>query len=133
MQGSILLNYGENTHQVEEEKKSRFLRDFLEQCFQDTPEMVQQIADLWADTDGVLPVDQKIKLRVLLNTYSIRVIDDMDGQLKIYLEDELVAQWLKAKYYLRKDLQVKDPKKRIFMEMKVECWSVFDKETEQES
>ena len=131
MKGTILLNYNENTHQVEEEEKARFLRGFLEQCFENAPEVAAQITSIWS-MDGPLPTPQKVKMRAILATYGIQVIDDLDGHMQIYLENELMAEWLKCTYKLRKDLRVTDPKKRIYLEMEVNCWSVFDPQEEQE-
>jgi|ERR1035437_4977862 hypothetical protein len=133
MQGTILLNYNENTHQVEEEEKSRFLREFLENTFESSPDVSTQIKEIW-DVDGPLSAPQKVKMRNILNTYNVMVIDDLDGHMKIYVDNELMAEWLKCSYKLRKDLQVTDPQKRIYLEMHVECWSVFDsQETGQET
>jgi putative SOS response-associated peptidase YedK len=133
MKGIILLNYNEDTRQVEDEEKARFLRDFLERCFDNAPEVAEQIATIW-NVDGPLSAPQKVKLRNILTTYNISVIDDHDGHMKVFLENEPVAEWLKPSYKLKKELQIKDPKKRIFLEMEVNCWSVFDPpETEQET
>lgn len=132
MKGTILLNYNENVHQVEEEEKSRFLKTFLEQCFGDVPEVSNQIATIW-NVDGPLPAPQKVKLRGILTTYGIQVIDDLDGHMQVYLENELVAEWFKCTYKLKKDLRVIDPRKRIYIEMEVNCWSAFDSQEEQET
>jgi hypothetical protein len=125
MKSTILLNYGENTHQVEEEMKSIFLKGFLEQCFENSPDVAVQFSTIWSG-DGLLPPPQKVKLRGLLATYGIHVIDDHDGHLQIYLDNELVGEWFKSTYKLNKDLRVTDPRHRIYLEMEVNCWSAFD-------
>ena len=61
MKGTVLLNYDENTKQVEEEEKTRFLRGLLEQ-------MGVPINEFWT-TDNLLSINQRIKLRGLLATY----------------------------------------------------------------
>src|SRR5574337_89849 len=132
MKGTILLDYDENTRQVEEEEKARFIRGILELCFNDVDEVKNQIFSIW-NTDGVLNAPQKVKLRGILATYGIQVIDDLDGHLQIYLENELIAEWFKCKYKLRRDLRAIDPRKRIYLEMEVNCWSVFDDKEEQET
>lgn len=132
MKGTILLSYNENTQQVEEEEKARFLRTFLEQCFEDAPEVAAQISAIWT-SDGPLPPVQKVKLRGILSTYGIQVIDNLDGHMQIYLENELMAEWLKCTYKLKKDLRVIDPRQRIYLEMEINCWSVFDPKEEQET
>lgn len=128
MKGTILLNYNEDTRQVEEEEKARFLRGILEACFDNT-EAGNQIAAIW-NTDGVLSAPQKVKLRGILATYGLQVIDDLDGHMQIYLENELIAEWFKCTYKLKRDLRVIDPHKRVYLEMNVNCWSVFDEKEE---
>lgn len=123
MKGTILLNYNENTKQVEDEEKIRFLRNLLEQ-------MSVPINDFWT-SDSPLSVDQKIKLRGILATYSIQVIDDLDGHMQVYVEGELVGEWHKCLYKLKRDLRQLDPRKQLYLEMEVDCWTLFE-EQEQE-
>lgn len=118
MKGTILLNYNENTRQVENEEKNRFLRELLEQ-------MGVPINTFWSDEKS-LSVEQRIKLRDLFINYSIQVIDDMDGHLAIYVEGELVGEWHKCTYKLKRDLSQIDPKKQLYLEMEVNCWSLFE-------
>ena len=131
MKGTILLNYNENTQQVEEEEKSRFLREILIQSFENT-EVAYQIQNIWG-TDAPLSPEQKVKLRGILTTYGIMVIDDLDGHMQIFIEDELIGEWYKCTYKLKRDLRVTDPRKRIYLEMEVNCWSHFDLPEEQET
>ena len=134
MKGSILLNYNEDTRQVEEEEKARFLRGILDACFDNT-EAANQIQTIWVG-EGVLSAPQKVKLRGILATYGLQVIDDLDGHMQVYLENELIAEWFKCTYKLKRDLRVMDPRQRIYLEMHVNCWSVFDEKeqtTEQET
>lgn len=118
MKGTVLLNYDENTKQVEEEEKTRFLRDLLEQ-------MGVPINEFW-NAETSLSVNQKIKLRGLLATYQIQIIDDLDGHMQVYVDDQLVGEWNKCTYKLKKDLRQLDPKKRLYLEMQVDCWSLFE-------
>lgn len=131
MKGTILLNYSDNTRQVEDEEKARFLRGILMASFENT-DVAAQIETIWS-SDGVLPASQKVKLRGILATYGIQVIDDLDGHMQIYLENELIAEWYKCTYKLKRDLRAIDPRKRIYLEMEVNCWSVFDDKEEQET
>lgn len=131
MKGTILLDYNENTHQVEEEEKARFLRGILVTCFENT-DVSSQIEKIW-ESEGLLSAAQKVKLRGILATYGIQVIDDFDGHMQIYLENELIAEWYKCTYKLRRDLRVLDPRKRAYLEMEVNCWSVFDDKEESET
>jgi hypothetical protein len=131
MKGTILLNYNENVHQVEEEEKARFLKGFLGQCFESVPDITNQIATIWVG-DGPLPAAQKVKMRGILTTYGLQVIDDLDGHMQVYLENELVAEWFKCTYKLKRDLRVIDPRKRVYIEMEVNCWSAFDDTQEEQ-
>jgi hypothetical protein len=122
MRATILLDHTENTKQVEEEEKSRFLRSILEQC--GVP-----IQEVWAD-ESPLTVEQKIKVRGILAVYNMQVIDDLDGHMAIYLssegKNEKIAEWFKSTYKLKSDLSQLDRKKRLFLEMSVNCWSLFE-------
>lgn len=120
MKGTILLNYNENTRQVEIEEKNRFLKNLLEQ-------MGIPIDTFWLN-DNSLSVEQKIKLRNLLINYSIQVIDDLDGHLSIYVEGELIGEWHKCTYKLKRDLSQIDPRKQLYLEMQINCWSLFEEQ-----
>lgn len=124
MQGVILLNYNENTYQVENEEKSRFLRELLGQVFDNT-DVSAQIQNIW-DVDAPLSASQKVKLRGILTTYGIQIIDDNAGALQIYVENEKVAEWYKPTYKLKTDLAQLDPKKKLYLEMNIKYWSVFE-------
>ena len=118
MKGIILLNVHDNTRQVEEEEKLRFLRNLFEQ-------IGVPIQDIWA-ADGLLSFDQKVKLNSLLQNFNIQVIDDNDGGLQVFVDNEKIAEWLKPTYKLKKDLANRDRKKQLYLEMNVEYWSLFE-------
>jgi hypothetical protein len=126
MKATILLSYDENTRQVEEEEKARFLRGVLEQCFENAETVSHQLQEIWGDSETTLTAPQRVRLRSLLSIYGIQIIDNLDGHLKILLEDELIAEWYKCSYKLRKEPKVSDPRKRVFLEMEVNCWSSFE-------
>lgn len=125
MNETILLSYNENTKQVEEEEKTRFLRNLLEQ-------IGVSVEDFWTSTDSSLSVDQRIKLRSILNTYNINVIDDLDGLLQVYIEGEKVAEWSKPSYKLKRDLREINPRKQLYLEMFIEYWSLFEDSEKQD-
>lgn len=123
MKGTILLNYNENTKQVEDEEKARYLRSILEQ-------MGLPVQEFWT-TAGPLSADQRIQLRGILASFSVQVIDDLDGHMQIYVEGEKVAEWFKCTYKLKRDLREIDPRKQLYLEMEVNTWSLFEEaETE---
>lgn len=118
MFGTILLNYSDNTKQVEQEEKNRFLKDLLEQ-------MGVPIREFWGD-ELSLSVDQKIKLRNIFNAFKIRVIDDYDSQFSIFVENEKIGSFDKPTYKLKRDLDELDPKKQFYVEMTIVCNSIFE-------
>ena len=120
MKGTLLLNYDENTKQVEEEEKNKFLYTLLEQ-------MGVQVNEFWQGEVN-LSIDQKIKLRNILATYGIQVIEDLDGHMQVYVEGELVGEWHPCNYKLKKDLRQLDPKKKLYLEMHVNYWTIFEEQ-----
>jgi hypothetical protein len=118
MKSTVLLNTSENTKQIEEEEKTRFVRNILET-------MGLPIEEIW-DEDNYLSIDNKIKLRSILTTYNIQIIDDSDGGLQIFCDGEVIGRWNKCEYILKKDLKQKDPSKKLYLEMKIANWSIFE-------
>lgn len=118
MKGTILLNYTESLRQVEEEEKNRFLHCLLDQ-------MGVPIAEFWS-VDDSLDVHQKMKLRNVLSTYGVQVLDDHEGRLEVYVDEDLVGKWDKCTYKLKKDVSQRDPKKKLYFEMEVNYWSIFE-------
>lgn len=118
MKGTILLNYNENTKQVEEEEKTKFLKFLLEQ-------VGVSVEEFWT-TEGVLSVDQRMKLRSILESFDIKVFDDLDGHMQVYAGNELIGEWHKCIYKLKRDLRQMDPRKQLYLEMIIDCWSLFD-------
>lgn len=118
MKAKVLLNYYENVKQIEEEEQSRFLRNLLEQ-------MGVPIDSFW-NSDMILNTAQRINLRKILSDYNINVIDDLDGHLQIYVENELVGEWFKSTYSLKRDLRETDLKKQRYLEMQISNWTIFE-------
>lgn len=123
MKATILLNYNENTKKVEDEEKTRYLRNILEM-------MGMPIQEFWPN-DEPLSVDQRMKMRGVLAKYGVQVIDDLDGHMEIYVEGDKVAEWLKSTYKIKRDLTERDPRKQLYLEMEVTCWSLFEEAEEE--
>jgi hypothetical protein len=121
METTILLNKDEDTRKVEEEEKSKFIRIILEQ-------IGLPVDEFWVNPEKSLDVQEKIKLRQILNAYNIIIIDDLGGEMQIYVENDLVAEWKKCSYKLKTDLRQINPNKRLYLEMKINCWSIFDQD-----
>lgn len=118
MESVILLNSNENTRQVEEEESARFVRSIIDS-------MGLDVEGIW-DNDENLSVENKIKLRRILSAYQIQIITYPDGVLQIYHEDTVIGEWKKPQYVLKKDHSQKDPFKKLYLEMKVTYWSIFE-------
>ena len=124
MKGTILLNYDISVKQVEEEEQTRFLHDLLEQ-------MNVPVQEFWT-SENSLSINQKIKLRNLLHVFNIQLVDDRDGHLQVFFENQLIGEWKKCTYKIKKDLNSIDPRKQLYLEMQVDCWSLFEETVNQE-
>lgn len=120
MEGVILLNASENTNKVEEEEKARFVREILDN-------IGLPLEGIW-DDNGEMSIDGKIKLRSILSSYGMHIIDDMSGGLEIYAKKEKIAIWYRPQYTLKRDYSAIDPKKKLYLEMKIKNWSSFEEE-----
>lgn len=72
--------------------------------------------------------DNKIAYRGLLVQYNVKAIEDRDGGLKIYHENDLLGEWKKPFYIRRVDRNQLDPTDRIYLEIHLEFYSVFIEE-----
>jgi ABC-type antimicrobial peptide transport system ATPase subunit len=121
MKATILLNKDADTRQIEDEEKSKFIRNILEQ-------IGLPVDEFWVNPEKTLSVEEKIKLRQILNAYNIIIIDDLSGHMQMYVENDLVAEWKKCTYKLKTDLRYINPSKRFYLEMNIDAWSIFEKD-----
>jgi hypothetical protein len=122
MKGTILLNANENTRKIEEEEKALFVKGVLET-------MGVPMDEIWNDS-GDLSLENKIRLRSILATYGVMIVDNIED-LQMYVEEQgkepqLIATWSKPTYVLKKDSKQLNPKKKLYLEMNINCWSVFE-------
>lgn len=120
MEYKILLDSHSNTREVEMEEQTKFIMSVVEAL---------EVPYQWSP-DTPFTVLEKLKLRKALSQYHIAVIDDMDGGVVIWLENEKIAQWQKASYLLKEDLVERDSRKRYFIEMQCKFSSIFDQPKE---
>jgi hypothetical protein len=73
-------------------------------------------------------IEQKAQLRNNLNDNNILIIDNNDNSIIVYIQDQIIAEFKKPLYIRREDLSEINPKKRIYIEINIECNSVFDEE-----
>lgn len=102
---------------VEEEERNLFIKSVLE-------EVGVPLDDVWPDIS--ITVEQKIKLRSLLEKLEIEIIDDGDRGCEIYHNNTKLGQWNKPKFILREDNKARNVHKRYFFEMVINTWSVFE-------
>lgn len=120
MQYKILLDRNEKTRDVEVQEQSRFIKSLIEAL--DIP-----IED-W-DTEEPLSFEGKLNLKKTFQKYNINIINDGDSNIKVFVNSDLVGEWFKPKYKLKEDFSKINPKERLYYEMEVNCWSMFDEET----
>lgn len=108
MEYIVLLASNAHLPTVEAEEQTRFILSVVEAL---------EIPFEW-DSNEQMTVLDKIRLRKFLKQYNISILDDLDGGVKIYSGNEKIAEWKKAAYKLKEDLQQIDPKKKLYIEMK---------------
>jgi hypothetical protein len=103
---------------IEDEERNKFVKGVLAQ-------IGIPLDEVWPDTS--LTTEQKVALRHLLGKYDV-FLAGKEGNTEIYVSGELVGQWKKPRYRLRIDDSEIDPAKKTFLEMTIECSSVFDED-----
>lgn len=109
----------ENCQKVAETLQFLWVKDILIQTEMD-------LEGCFSDSDD--PNDQSIenraKLRETLNNNDIYIQEEED--LKIFIQDTLIGHWKKPLFKLKTDLSQKNPKQRLYVEIEIEHWSVFN-------
>ena len=116
----------EDCNSVEAETRNLFIRGILEEL--GVPE--EALTEVWPELE--LTVKDKLKLRTLLSKLDIEIVDDGDRGLKVYTDDTLLAEWFKPKFILREDKGARTLAGKLYYEMVVRTWSVFDQENDEE-
>ncbi len=104
---------------IENEERNLFVRGILEA-------MGVPLEDVWPDIS--LTVEQKIKLRGLLGKLEMEIIDDGDRGYQIYHQNTKLAEWFKPRFILREDKGARTLSKKLYYEMVIKTWSVFDQQ-----
>ena len=116
MQYTVLLNKDAIIRDIEAEEQTRFIMSVIEAL---------EVPFDW-DPNEPFSVLDKVRLRKVLNQYHISIIDDMAGGVKIYLENDKIAEFFKPRYVLKEDPSQIDPKKKLFIEMHCDFNSLFE-------
>lgn len=114
---TVILVDRHKAKDVENEEKAKWLRSILEQ--------INVPLDNWP---AIPSMDNLRKMRVLLKSLSIDIIDDSDEGLDVYWNDKLIAEWKRPRYVLRENKKERDPQFRFYFEMHLKCRDVFNKE-----
>ncbi len=123
MQYNILLSRNEDTKAVEGQEQSRFIKSVLEAL--EVP--------IEFDPNEPLSIAEHQRLRKSFKEFNIHVINDVDGGIKITVGDDLIAEWYKCTYKLKQDLSQRDPRDRLYLEMAVNFWTIFEESDKERS
>jgi hypothetical protein len=105
-----------------EEEKYNFVRKIFELCSLPVDEFMPENFE---DFD----VEKHQELRAKLETYNISILNYRFKEFEIYLENDLIAKFFHPQYSLRRDLLAKEKSKKIFAEVAIKNWSVFEEGT----
>ena len=106
---------------VEEEERNLFIRGVLEK-------IGVPLETVWPDIS--LTIETKIKLRDLLKKLEIEIINDGDRGYKIYNQDTKLGEWFKPRFILRQDKSARTLAKKLYYEMIINTWSIYDVQEE---
>lgn len=123
MEYCILLNRNEDTKSVEGQEQSRFIKSILEAL--EVP--------IEFNPDEALSIENRQKLRHHFKEFNLHIIDDINGGIKVYVGEDLIGEWYKSTYKLKQDLTQKHHQDRLFLEMLVKFWTIFEEGSEMQS
>lgn len=118
MKYNILLSRSENTKEIEHQEQNRFIKSVLEALE----------VEIEFNPDEPLSIEQKQKFNQSIRDFNLHIINDFDGGIKIYLGEDLIAEWYKATFKLKSDLSQIDPRDRLYLLMEVFFWTIFEDE-----
>ena len=117
-QTSIYINI-EDCKTAEVEERDSFIKNVLNAIG------IDGLDDIWPDVQ-IESVEDKIKFRRLMQTYDIDILYDGDRGVKIYVDDDMIAEWKKPRFILRSDPSARNPRNKTFYEMIIDYWSMFE-------
>jgi len=118
MKYTILLNKRDDIRKVEAEEQNRFIHSILEAL---------EFPIDW-NFDGLLSVEDRMKFRKAMDHFDIDVVNDRSGGIKIYVQKEMIAEWKKCKFTLKRDHSEINHDKKDYVEMEVNFWSIFEED-----
>ena len=81
--------------------------------------------DDWSEQ---LSMDDLRRIRQELKSLDIDILDDTNFGIEIYYQGEPIAEWRRPSFVLRENPRERDPKERYYLEMHLNCRSVFDEQ-----
>ena len=115
----VILANREDLKNIEMEEQFNFVLNILKLIGIPLDDIVDDVKDFSAEN--------KFKLREILEKFNVLVLDDRDGGIKIFVEKELIADWKKARFELCVDHSELDPRKKSFIKIYIEYWTIFEK------
>lgn len=106
----------EDYNKIEEGEKNKFVKNILY-------EIGISFEEIWPD-EG-LTVEQKIKLRELLASYDLDVIEE-DRGISVYHENQLIGRLNKPIYIKKMDPKAVQKSKKWYYEVIYDYWTAFD-------
>jgi hypothetical protein len=115
----VILVDRHEAREVEHEEKVKWLRTVLEN--------VGVPMEDWPDAPSM---ENLRKMRKLLQSVDIDILDDSNDGIEVYNGDKLIAEWRRPYYVLREDLTQRNERHRFYLEMHLKCRTVFEEEKE---
>lgn len=122
-----VLSDREDIKAVQEEEKMIFIFTVLSQSLNE-----EILSEVLPDDGFELTVQQKIKLRQICSKFNIKIVDDFDGGVDIFVQGQLIARWFKPWVVLRVDPKEPDRNKRFHAEIQMKWWLISEENNGQE-
>lgn len=119
MQATIFIN--REDIKIVDEERNKFIKATLE-------ELGLPLEDIWPEEE--LTIEQKQKFRTLLQKYDVSVVLGADKTVDIYVGKDCIAKWYKPHFKLRTDHSQIDPAKKVYFEVEINYYSVFEEKDE---
>lgn len=123
MGSKIIKADQEDIKAIQDEESTFFVFETLVNCGISEEELAPCLP-----VDGPLTVEQKIHLRNVCLVRNLVISNDLEGGVKIYSSDHLIAEWKKPTFVLRVDRNTIDRTKRMHVEIHCSWWSRFEEQ-----
>ena len=113
----VLIIKRQDQMEIEAKEKANWVKSILTSIGLPT--------DDWSEN---LSMDDLRRIRAELKSLDIDILDDTAGGIEIYYQGELIAEFRKPNFILKENPREKDPRNRYYLEMHLNCRSVFDEQ-----